>query len=205
VGRGVKKITIADHTLQNTADFRSLELMEVADRYPEVNLILANDQEMYKRIEVNGKALKTTEVLNLLDRTDLLINMAAAKHHSATRVSLATKNLMGLIWNRTEFHTRLDLNLAIADLALSIRPQINIVDASRVLLNRGPTGPGPVINGNRLFASIDILALDAVVASRYKFGGKNLSAGDVPHLMAAYQNGVGEIEAKNIQVKTISI
>ena len=30
VGRGVKKITIADHTLQNTADFRSLELMEVA-------------------------------------------------------------------------------------------------------------------------------------------------------------------------------
>jgi len=52
---------------------------------------------------------------------------------------------------------------------------------------------------------VDILALDAVVASRYKFGGKNLSAGDVPHLMAAYQNGVGEIDAKNIQVKTISI
>ena len=204
VGMGVKKIIIADHTLQSSKDFRSIELMEVLARYPEVNLILANEQGLYNQAEVNGKVLKTTEALKLLSQVDLFINMATAKHHSATKVSLAIKNLMGLIWNRTEFHTQLDLNLAIADLALAIRPDINIIDASRVLLNRGPTGPGPVINENRLFASLDILALDAVVTSRYKFGNKTLSARDVPHLLAAYQNGVGEIDAQNIQVKTIS-
>ena len=200
---GVKRIIIADHTLKKTADFSKIELKSVIDKYPKAKLIFANEQRHFQPTEVNGKVLKKTEILKMLPRVDLLINLATAKHHSATQVSLAIKNLMGLIWNRTEFHTKLDLHQAVADLALAIKPQFNIIDASRVLLNGGPTGPGPVIKENRMFASADILALDSVVSSRYNFGGKSISAQEVPHLVAAFQNGVGEINLGNINIKKL--
>jgi uncharacterized protein (DUF362 family) len=233
VEKGVGRVIIVDHTLQKTRNFDKIALNRIArkykeaklmlagqqqspqplqvdgrelkmDKHQEVKLLFANEQRLYQPIEVPGKVLKSTEALKLLSRADLLINLPTAKHHSATGVSLAIKNLMGLIWNRDEFHTRLNLPQAIADLALSIRPGLNIIDASRVLLNGGPVGPGPVIRENRIFAGFDILALDAVVTSRYNFGGKTLSASEVPHLLAAYENGVGEIDNENIRVIKLS-
>ena len=118
-------------------------------------------------------------------------------------MSLATKNLMGLVWDRTVFHTQLDLDQAIGDLPLAIRPRLNVVDASRVLLTGGPTGPGPVVREDRLFASSDILALDAVVASRYAFGRRTLSPLEIPHLAAAHRNRVGEIDPEKIEVRQL--
>ena len=203
---GVKKIVIADHTLgEKSAKNQDFELIQVAEKFPEVKLVLANQQHHYQPVESNGKVLRNVEILKLLQRADLVINLATAKHHSATHVSLALKNLMGLIWDRAAFHTQLNLHQAIADLALTIRPGFHIIDASRVLLNGGPTGPGPVIRENRLFASYDPLALDAVVVSRYNFGGRSLSAKEVPHLWAAYQNGVGEIDLSRIKLQKIGV
>ena len=203
ITEGVTKIIVADHTLQNTADFQNIDIARVLKKYPSARLIIANEQRHFQPQIVNGKVLKNTEVLKLLERADLTINIATAKHHSATHISLALKNLMGLIWDRAVFHTSLDLHQAIADLALIIKPQVNIIDASRVLLNGGPTGPGPVIEENRFFASSDILALDAIVASRYAFGGKNLSPREVAHLWAAYENGVGQINPDKINVQRV--
>lgn len=198
---GVGKIIISDHTLQeSSAGWQHFELLSLAEKNANIKIILANQQRLFTPVAVTGKVLKQVELLKMVPRADLLINLATAKHHSATRVSLALKNLMGLVWDRSEFHTRLDLNQAIADLALVVRPGLNLVDASRVLLNGGPTGPGPIITENRLFASYDILALDAVVASRYNFGGHSNAPEKIPHLQAAYQNGVGEIDLKKIQV-----
>jgi uncharacterized protein (DUF362 family) len=204
IENSIKKIIITDHTLKQSSDFQNTEINKITDKYPEVKLIFANEQRFYQPTEVDGKVLKSSEILKMLSRADLLINLATAKHHSATHVSLAIKNLMGLIWDRTAFHTQLDLSQAIADLALAIRPGLNIVDASQILLNGGPTGPGSVIKEKKLFASSDILALDAIVAGKYNFGNKNLSAKEVPHLWSAFQNGVGEIDPLKIHVEKIS-
>jgi uncharacterized protein (DUF362 family) len=204
-GQGVKKITVADHTLQGTKRFEKTEMVKMAAAHPGVSLVLANEQSHFEPLEVPGKVLKKTEVLKLFARADLVMNFATAKHHSATGVSLALKNLMGAIWDRSKFHTKLDLHQAIGDLALAIRPHINLIDAGRVLLNGGPTGPGPVMKGDSLFASTDIVALDSVVASRYEFGGKTLKGTDIAHLHAAYKNGVGEIDPGRIELKTIEV
>ena len=202
IANGAKRIVIADHTLKSSR-FGQIELHGVAGKYPEVKLLLANEQRLFQPVAVDGKVLKQTDILKMVRRADLFINLATAKHHSATGVSLAIKNLMGAIWDRTGFHTRLDLSQAIADLALAVRPSLSIIDASRVLLGGGPTGPGPVVRENRLFAGFDILALDAVVASRYPFGERPLSARQVGHLRAAYENGVGEIDIEKIRVEKI--
>ncbi len=201
--QGVKKIIIADHTLRQFRSIKNTALQEIISKHQRVKLILANEQRHYQPVQVAGKVLHDTEILKMLSRVDLLINLATAKHHSATNVSLAIKNLMGLIWNRSIFHTDLDLPQAIADLAQVIRPGLNIIDASRVLLNGGPTGPGPIVKDSRLFAGFDILALDSVVVSKYNFGGKTMTAKEVPHLWSAYQNAIGEIDLQNINIHKV--
>jgi len=200
---GIKNIIIADHTLQKTEDFSNIELVSVAEKYPEVKLMFTNQERMFQAVEVNGKALKKTDILKLLSRASLFINLATAKHHQTTHVSLAIKNLMGVIWDRTAFHTSLEINQAIGDLALVVKPDLNIIDTSRVLLNNGPVGPGEMITENRVFASTDICAVDSVVVSRYNFGNRSITAKEVPHIRAAWENGIGEIELEKILVKKI--
>jgi uncharacterized protein (DUF362 family) len=200
-----KRVIVADHTLQKAGDFENMEAVKVADKYPGVKMVLANEQRYFQPVEVEGKVLKRTELLKLLSRADLVVNVATAKHHSAASVSLATKNLMGVIWDRAELHSKMDLHQAIADLALAVRPGLNIIDAGKVLLDNGPTGPGPVKEDGRLFAAYDIVALDSVVVSRYNFGGKTQSAGDIAHLLAAHEAGAGEIDPKKIRVEKLKV
>jgi uncharacterized protein (DUF362 family) len=200
---GVKRIIIADHTLQSTKRFEKTEIVRMVEKRSGVKLIFANERRYFEPREVEGKVLKHTEVLKILGTADLVINFATAKHHSATGVSLALKNLMGTIWDRVVFHTKLDLDQAIGDLALAVRPHLNLIDAGRVLLNGGPTGPGPIAQENRIFASKDIVALDSVVTSRYNFGGKPLRADGIAHLVAAHHNGLGEIDPEKIHIEKI--
>ncbi|MBC8186305.1 DUF362 domain-containing protein [candidate division KSB1 bacterium] len=138
----VRKVIIADHTLQKAERFKQHEIVKLSEKYQSVKVILANEQRLYQPVPVKGKVLKETEILKLIPKVDLIINLATAKHHTASHVTLAIKNLMGLVWDRSVFHTQMDLKQAIADLALAVRPQLNIIDTSRVLLNGGPTGPG---------------------------------------------------------------
>jgi uncharacterized protein (DUF362 family) len=203
IGQGVRKIVIADHTLQKSSDFANVEITKLPTAYPEVKLVLAGEERMYDPVPVAGKVLRSVSRLKLLSKADLVINFATAKHHAATHVSLGIKNLMGAIWDRAGLHTGMDLAQAIGDLPLAIKPALTVIDASRVLLNGGPTGPGPVVRDNRIFAGRDIVAVDAVVVSRYNFGEKNLSPTDVAHLTAAAENGVGEIDLDRISLKKV--
>jgi uncharacterized protein (DUF362 family) len=197
---GVGRIIIADHTLQTADQFESIEMVTYVRSNPKLSLMLANEQRFYNPRQIDGQVLKTTETLKILEKVDYFINLPTAKHHQATHVSLSLKGLMGVIWDRQVFHTEIDLDQAIADLAKVIRPHLNIVDASRVLLNRGPVGPGPIDNAGKLYASTDMVAVDAIVASRYNFGGKSLSSKDIPHIWNAYKSGVGEIEQEKIDL-----
>jgi len=203
-GIGVKKLIFADHTLKGSSrSFLKTGIVQTIKKYPRARWIFADQRRFYTPVKIDGKILKETELLKLTRRADLVINLATAKHHSATNVSLCIKNLMGFIWERASFHTDMDLSQAIGDLVLAIRPTLNILDARRVLLNSGPTGPGTVVKENRLFAGFDPLAVDAVVVSRYNFGDRQLSAKDVGHLWAAYQNGAGEIDLNKILLQKI--
>lgn len=201
--QGVRRIIVADHTLKATGEFARHPLLDLPSQCSQARLLLANEERMYEPVEVAGKVLDRVERMKILASADLVINLPVAKHHSATHVSLGVKNLMGTIWNRSDFHTRMDLAQAIGDLARVIRPALTVVDATRVLLGGGPTGPGPVVRDGRLYASTDIVAVDSVVASRYAFGGKNLEPSDIPHLQAAASGGAGEIDLSRISVRTV--
>jgi len=203
--QGVSRIIIADHTLQDAKEFTDQPIVTEASKHSGVKILLANEQQYFTPVEVKGKVLLSTEILKLISKVDLFINLPTAKHHSATHVSLGLKNLMGTIWDRSAFHTDLDLHQAIGDLALVVKPHLTITDATGVLLKGGPIGPGPVVKDNRYFASQDIVAVDSVVASRYSFNGQSLPADRIAHIRAAYENGVGEIDPGKIEVRKFTV
>ena len=128
---------------------------------------------------------------------DCYINTPIAKHHGSAGLTLALKNAMGVIGgNRGEIHVA--LGRRIADLALVIRPHLNVLDATRVLLRNGPTGGN--VNDvqvlNTLVASTDPVAIDAY-ATEHFFG---LQPQDIQSTQAAYELGLGEIDLHKIEV-----
>jgi len=70
---------------------------------------------------------------------DVLVNVAVAKTHNLSHVTLCMKNLMGTQGgDRGKMHQEIHQNLA--DLNVTITPTFNILDATRVMIEAGPSG-----------------------------------------------------------------
>ena len=70
---------------------------------------------------------------------DVFVNVAVAKTHNASLVTLCMKNLMGIQGgDRGKMHQEIHQNLA--DLNCVVQPTLNILDATRVLVMEGPGG-----------------------------------------------------------------
>jgi len=131
--------------------------------------------------------------------TDVLINVPIAKHHSISGVTLGMKNLMGLMGgNRGSFHSGIGQKLA--DLTSALTPDLNVLDASRILVRNGPSGGRleDVKILNKVAASTDPVALDAYGATLF-----GLEPGDVSSVKAGYEMGLGEMELARVSVSGV--
>ena len=131
---------------------------------------------------------------------DVLIDVPVAKHHSLARLSLAGKNLMGVIQDRGGIHA--NLGQRIADLVSLVRPQLTVVDAVRTLMNHGPTGGNldDVRLANTVIASHDIVAADAYAATLFDLGGK-----DIAYVRAAAEMGLGTLDLDSLKIEEIAV
>lgn len=156
-----------------------------------------NDREQYREVIVpRGRILRTVEIASDVLDADVFINMPIAKHHAASRVTLAMKNLMGINWDRITFH-QTDLQQTIAELASVVKQNLIIMDANHVLLTNGPGGPGRVQVGNEVIAGVDPVAVDTFTTGRYF----DVRPDMVGHLGIAYDLGVGEIDLAKLEIK----
>ena len=85
-----------------------------------------------------GIELTTFDIYDEILNTDVLINVPVAKHHMNAKLTLAMKNLMGVIGDRPTLHK--NFGQRIADLASAITPTLNVMDAVRVMKKNGPMG-----------------------------------------------------------------
>lgn len=158
-------------------------------------------RELYREVSIpDPLALPSTEVMGDVLEADVLISVPATKTHNMTGVTLGLKGIMGLVWDRMCMHTRYDLNESIVDLASVIRPQLTVVDASRVLTTNGPSGPGRVNQANMVIASRDPVAADAATVREFRWYGRQMSPKQVMHLRLAEQKGLGSATLEPLQV-----
>jgi len=130
----------------------------------------------------------------------VLISLPQAKSHSNTGISMGIKGLMGLIWDRWSFHSRYNINEALADLATVLRPKLTILDATRALTTGGPGGPGEVVKPNLVVAGADPVAVDAFGVGVAPWYGQQFKGRQVEHLAAASQRGLGKIDVEGLNI-----
>jgi uncharacterized protein (DUF362 family) len=199
---GAQQVLVLDHTLHRAElCLERTGIREVCKDIPGVHVLALQERKFFREIKIpQGKVLERVEVMKEVLDSPVLINIPVAKSHSATGVSMGIKGLMGLIWDREIFHSQVNMNQALADLATIIKPQLTILDATRALTSGGPGGPGEVKKPNLIIAGIDPVAVDSYGVSVVPWYGQTFKGRQVEHLQIAHQRGLGKIDIEQSRV-----
>jgi len=203
---GASKIIIIDYPLANPElCVEKTRIKEAIIDKTKVGLLVLGKERQFVEIKVpQGRELKNVKIAKEIQMADKLINLPNAKSHSTTGVSLGLKNLMGLVWNRGYFH-RVNIHQAIAELATVIKPNLTIVDTTRVLISGGPGGPGKTIELNKVIAGTDVVAIDSYVVGITPWYNKSFKGSNVKYIVAASELGLGEIDTQKVVTKEVEI
>jgi uncharacterized protein (DUF362 family) len=199
---GASKVYMFDRTCDYWESCYTKSGMREVAKKTGAELLSGDKLSDYRRVVVNGaKVLKETKIHRLLEECDVFINVPILKHHSSTRLSIAMKNLMGVVWDRDFYHMR-NLDTAIAEFCLYKKPHLNIVDAYRVMMKYGPRGIGTANTAvmKTLLISPDIVAIDAAAAM--VFGAK---PEEIRYIKAAHELKIGNMNIGDLNVKKINI
>jgi len=154
----------------------------------------------YVEVDVpKGKVCRKAKVTKDLIEADCLINMPVAKHHGGATLSISMKNWMGAVNNdsRRSWH-RDGLHQCIADFSTYLKPHLVIIDATRIMLDHGPQGPGKLAHPHEIIFSTDPVAADAYATTL--FGKK---PADIGHVRIAGEMGVGCADLAKVVVERV--
>jgi uncharacterized protein (DUF362 family) len=179
-------------------------LAEALAAVPEVRVKVLASQDEFKKVAIpGGVALKEVAIAKAVLSADVLISIPQAKAHGQAGVSFGLKNAMGLIWDRKSFHTMLDMQQAIADLARVVKPHLTVLDATRVLLTNGPQGPGETQAVGRLVAGRNVVSVDAYGLTLARFNQRQMTPADARHIELAAAAGLGQANVGRMRVKKV--
>jgi uncharacterized protein (DUF362 family) len=199
---GARRVLVVDHTMaQAERCFARTGIAAAVERFPKAKLVALDQPTDYTAVEIpRGQSLHATQIASVALKADVLINLPSAKAHSATRVSLGLKNLMGLVWDRATFHNDIDIDAGIADLATVLRPHLTILDAITILKTNGPSGPGEVEQFGGVVAGPDPVAVDAYGVGLSTWDRQTLSPEQVGYIRHAAALGVGTLDLASLQI-----
>jgi uncharacterized protein (DUF362 family) len=199
---GAGQVLVLDHTLQRAElCLERSGIPEACKSIRGVHVLALQEKKFFREIPIpEAKVLERVEVMKEVLDAHVLINIPTAKSHSATGVSLGIKGLMGLIWDRVSFHSQYNINQALADLATVIKPQLTILDATRVLTSGGPGGPGEVKTPHLIIAGTDPVAVDSYGVTVAPWYGQGFKGRQVEHLLIAHQRGLGKIDTDQLRI-----
>jgi len=154
------------------------------------------DSEKYKKYKINGVFIKEWELYEEAINCDVYINVPVAKHHGLTGLTLALKNIMGIMGgNRGYIHREIEDSLC--DFNQFVKIDLHIIDATRILLRNGPQGGGvkDVKVLNTVIASTDPVLADAYATTLF-----GIKPEDISITKRAYERGLGEINISKAKI-----
>lgn len=199
---GASKIYVTDHSLSEQDICFSDSGIGAVCRKTGAIIVPADDKKYYQEKTIPGaKRLLKTGFHEIFLEADTVINVPILKHHASTQLTMAMKNLMGIVWDRWFFHSN-DLHQCIADLSLYRKPDLNVLDAYYVLTSHGPRG------GNKSYVktmktqilSADIVATDAAGAKLFGTDPREIEFIKKGHAMKA-----GTMTLENLNIARISL
>ncbi len=194
---GASEVKVFDHTCNEKR--RCYKNSGIADAVKS----LKNRKAKYEYIDdrkfipvdiTDGISLTRWDIYKDALTADCYINVPVAKHHGLSRLTLGLKNSMGVIGGkRGRLHQ--DLGQSLADLATVIKPQLTVIDATRMLMKNGPQGGrlSDVKKMDTLIASADPVAADALATTLFGLAPKDISS-----TVAAHRMGLGQIDLSKV-------
>lgn len=197
---GARKVDVIDHTCDNAENSFKISGVGEAVKRAGGNMISLADVKTFKEVSIEkAKIIKKAHVAAQILEADFFINMPIAKTHSSATLTMGMKNHMGLVKDRLIFHIR-GLHQCIADISVFVKPDLIIMDCTRILLTNGPKGPGDVKILNKIVIGKDQVAVDSYGATL--FGYKPL---DIGHIRIAEEMGIGRADLENLKIEQKNI
>jgi uncharacterized protein (DUF362 family) len=162
-------------------------------------IVVRPDAPAFREVDVQGKLLRTADILFPFVDADRVINVPVVKQHGLSGATMAMKNWYGMLGGqRVKLHQ--DIHLSIVDLASMIKPTLTIMDATRILLANGPTGGSlaDVKQMDTIAVSSDEVALDAFGA-----GLLGLSPTSLGFIVEGMKAGLGTPEWRNLKTEEL--
>lgn len=199
---GAKKVYVFDNVAASSYGIAQtcyeVSGIEAAARDRGAIVAPGDHEKYYQKVDVPGaKMLESTDVHELVLEADVFINVPILKNHQYTQLTGAMKNLMGVVWNRMEYHLT-DLEQSIAEFCLFKKPDLNIVDAYRVMKRHGPQGGGleDLALMKTLLVSPDIVAIDTAAAKIF-----GLEPESIRYLKIGHDLGLGTMNLDGLKIK----
>lgn len=183
---GAKKVRIVDHTIHGADRCFAITGAGQAAKNTGADLVHPRSSLM-RDMKIGGNRLDVWPVFKPVVEADTLINLPVAKSHSLSRLTLGMKNWIGAVGGRRNALHQ-DIHQTIVDLARFFKPDLTLIDATRVMVRNGPSGgsPSDVVVMNRLILSNDPVAADARAARLF-----DLEPESVGFVKIGHQQGLG--------------
>ncbi len=201
LGAGAKRVRVMDMPLGGTpASAYAISGIEEAVKAAGGEMEIMSPVKFTKIDIPAGKDLQSWDIYRDALETDVLIDVPIAKHHSLARLSMASKNLLGLVGSPNQIHQ--NLAQRIADLVSVIQPTLTVVDAYRILVDHGPTGGSlnDVKQANTIVASHDIVAADSYTATLF-----GLTGAEIPYIKKSAEMGLGTMDLSSVKVEEVNV
>ncbi len=199
---GARSVRVMDFPFGGTAE-EAYEISGIAEQVKAAGgeMVTMSNMKFVSMELPQAKSLKKSGVYDDALKTDVLIDVPIAKHHSLARLTLGMKNLMGVIRDRETIHAAMGARLT--DLARQIHPAVTIVDAVRILVAHGPTGGSlnDVRTTNTIIASHDLVAADAYAAAKLF----ELQPAEVGYVKACAEMGLGTLDLSGLKVEETNV
>jgi uncharacterized protein (DUF362 family) len=162
---GAKRVNIFDNTCNDPKRCYENSGIEKIAREKGANVYFADDWNVVKAKFSYKSPMEGWPVYRDALECDTFINAPVLKHHGLTGLTLSMKNLMGICsGNRGLIH--FDIGTKLAHLTDFIKPDLNVIDAYRVLKRNGPTGGNleDVMDMKTVIVSTDPVLCDSYAA-----------------------------------------
>ena len=205
---GASKIIVMDHCSIEPGAAESLRVNGLGKAVKELGVEslfidrFSGPKNLYTEIDIpEGKALQKLGVIKAAVEADVRINMAVAKSHNVTRMTMCLKHMMGFLEVPASLHAYLQQGIADLNTNSPIKADLHILEALRVRLPLGDyrvcagpetekTNPKVVKRMNQIIAGIDPVLIDAYGCVNYY----QIKPIELAHLKLAADAGVGNLD-----------
>jgi len=199
---GVTKMDVPEHPCHRAAEAFKRSGIHDAVKSADAEMIdMKTEKKFYSDVALpKARSLTSARVTKHFLEADAVVNMPVAKHHSGATLTMAMKNWMGAVEDRRFWH-RNNLHQCIADFSTFIKPAWTIIDATRIMMDKGPQGPAKTLKTpDLLVVSKDQVAADAYAATLFHDDPRT-----VKYLALAEEMGMGVINAAQMNIHRVEV